>query len=252
MTTCSNCKSQYPDSAPYCSSCGSLRKPLAQHSYRGSMLFGIGLLALVAIWKTGSTTADENVVHVAEPPALITKSSDLHTTNPRKRSLSSRNGRNATQLDKSAPVAETGAMITPGATPARAGSTLAVQDVTADNLDSDKLSAASPVKIAPSPKPLIAQTPTVGVLGVSGANWIEGGFSGVEILEIAPQSPADIAGLHTHEVITDISGQRIQSVQDLAVVLSRHPPGSRITLGYIFKSNLGWMPKESLIVLAEQ
>jgi S1-C subfamily serine protease len=96
------------------------------------------------------------------------------------------------------------------------------------------------------------ETPKAGVLGVSGANWSERGASGVEILDIALDSPAEIAGLHIHEVITDVNGRRIRSTQDLAAVLAQNEPGSKIVLGYIFKSNLGWMPKETMIILADK
>ena len=91
-----------------------------------------------------------------------------------------------------------------------------------------------------------------GVLGVSVANWVEGDVSGVEILEVADNSPAQIAGLHVHDVITDVNGQTIRSNGDLAAVLGQNGPGSKIIVGYVFKSNLGWMPKETLIILADK
>jgi S1-C subfamily serine protease len=90
------------------------------------------------------------------------------------------------------------------------------------------------------------------VLGVSGATWAESGITGVEIMDVAPGSPADIAGLHVHEVITDINGRHIGSTDDLAAVLAQNGPGSKVILGYCFKSNLGWMPKETLIILADK
>jgi len=99
---------------------------------------------------------------------------------------------------------------------------------------------------------LIRREPSSGVLGVSGANWIEGGVTGVEIMDVAPGSPAEIAGLHVRDVITDINGSKIHSTDDLAGVLAQNEPGSKITLGYIFKSNLGWMPKDTLIILADK
>jgi hypothetical protein len=91
-----------------------------------------------------------------------------------------------------------------------------------------------------------------GVLGVSGANWTEGRMSGVEIVEVVPGSPAAIAGLHVRDVITDINGRHIGSANDLAAVLAQNEPGSKITLGYILKTNLGWMPKETLIIVADK
>jgi hypothetical protein len=91
-----------------------------------------------------------------------------------------------------------------------------------------------------------------GVLGVSGANWTEGGVTGVEIVDVASGSPAAIAGLHVRDVITDINGRHIGSTNDLAAVLAQNEPGSKITLGYILKTNLGWMGKETLIIVADK
>jgi len=54
------------------------------------------------------------------------------------------------------------------------------------------------------------------------------------------------------EVITDINGRRIGSTDDLVAVLAQNGPGSKVILGYCYKSNLGWMPKETLIILADK
>jgi len=90
-----------------------------------------------------------------------------------------------------------------------------------------------------------------GMLGISGANWEESGLKGVEILGIAPDSTAEMAGLHVGNVITDADGRKIRSTQDLANFLAQNGPGSKISLGYMFKSNLGWMGKEAVVVLTK-
>jgi hypothetical protein len=95
-------------------------------------------------------------------------------------------------------------------------------------------------------------THKAGVLGVSGANWTEGGVNGVEILDVAPDSAADAAGLHTGYVITVIGGRHIRSTEDLAGVLAQNGPGSRITVDYLFKTNLGWMPNQKVVVLTNR
>lgn len=92
-------------------------------------------------------------------------------------------------------------------------------------------------------------TERAGVFGVSGANWEERGSTGVEILGVADNSAADIGGLRVGYVITDVNGRKIRSTRDLALFLSQNGPGSKVTVGYIFKSNLGWMPKETVVVL---
>jgi S1-C subfamily serine protease len=81
---------------------------------------------------------------------------------------------------------------------------------------------------------------------------MEGGFTGVEIMDVAPGSPAEIDGLHVRDVIREINGSKIRSTDDLATTLAQNEPGSKITVSYIFKSNLGWMPKNTVIVLANK
>jgi len=100
--------------------------------------------------------------------------------------------------------------------------------------------------------PSTAARPQAGVLGVSGANWTEGGFTGVEILDVAPDSAAETANLHVGCVITDIIGRHLRSTEDPAAVLAQNGPGSRMIVGYIVKTNLGWMPGESAVVLTNR
>jgi S1-C subfamily serine protease len=71
-------------------------------------------------------------------------------------------------------------------------------------------------------------------------------------VDVVPGSSAEIAGLHVRDVITDINGRHIGSIDDLAAILAQNEPGSKITLGYILKTNLGWMPKETLIIVADK
>jgi S1-C subfamily serine protease len=87
--------------------------------------------------------------------------------------------------------------------------------------------------------------------GISGADWEEGGVRGVEILQVAPDSAASLAGLHWHDVITDINGKHVRSTQDLSTILSSMEPGTRASVGYLTKTYLGWMPKEAIVILAK-
>ena len=91
-----------------------------------------------------------------------------------------------------------------------------------------------------------------GILGVSGANWMEGDVSGVEIVAVAPKSAAAGAGLRPGNVITDVNDQPIRSTEDLASVLAQNEPGTRVRIGYIFKSNLGWMSSEAVVTLTNR
>lgn len=94
-----------------------------------------------------------------------------------------------------------------------------------------------------------AEVTTSGVLGISGANWMEDRVRGVEILEVAPDSAAEAADLRTGYVITGISGRHIHSTEDLATILSQSSPGSTVLVEYLFPSNLGWLPSHAYVVL---
>jgi S1-C subfamily serine protease len=88
------------------------------------------------------------------------------------------------------------------------------------------------------------------VLGVAGENWSESGFSGVKILEVANNSSAASAGLRMGNVITELDGAPIHSTEDLAAALAQRGPGSRVNVTYLFRTNLGWMAKQTSLILA--
>jgi hypothetical protein len=77
------------------------------------------------------------------------------------------------------------------------------------------------------------------LLGLEVTTWEQGG---TEIVKIAPDSEADRAGLHVGNVINSVDGKQVRSATDLAAALVNRPPGSKIRVGYMFRSNLGWMP----------
>lgn len=89
-----------------------------------------------------------------------------------------------------------------------------------------------------------------GVLGIAGETWSESGVGGVRILEVTENSAADLAGLRPANVITEVDAAKIRSTDDLAAALARRGPGSRIRLTYLFWTNLGWMAKETTVILA--
>lgn len=90
-----------------------------------------------------------------------------------------------------------------------------------------------------------------GILGVSCANWTEGGVNGVKVLDVAPDSAAEAAGLRIGYIITVVGGRHIRSTDDLADVLAHNSPGTRITMSYLFRTNLGWMPSQAVVVLTK-
>ncbi len=88
-----------------------------------------------------------------------------------------------------------------------------------------------------------------GVLGLSGETWSQGGVGGVRILEVAQGSAAELAGLRAAYVITEVNGRKIHSTDDLAAMLAQKGPGTKVNISYLFWSNLGWMPKETVVIL---
>ena len=89
-----------------------------------------------------------------------------------------------------------------------------------------------------------------GVLGVAGENWSESGMAGVKILEVAENSSAASAGLRMGNVITEMDGAPIHTTDDLAAALTQRGPGSRVNVTYLFRTNLGWMAKQTSLILA--
>jgi C-terminal processing protease CtpA/Prc len=89
-----------------------------------------------------------------------------------------------------------------------------------------------------------------GVLGVASENWSENGMAGVKILEVAENSSAASAGLRMGNVITEMDGAPIHTTDDLAAALTQRGPGSRANVTYLFRTNLGWMAKQTSLILA--
>ena len=91
-----------------------------------------------------------------------------------------------------------------------------------------------------------------GALGISGANWEQGGIGGVEIIQVSRDSSAGLAGLHVGDVITDVNGKHVGSIQELSDLLAQLDAGTKVSVGYIIKTQLGWMPKDAVVILAKK
>lgn len=88
-------------------------------------------------------------------------------------------------------------------------------------------------------------------LGVVGTDWQESEFTGIQITDISEHGSAAQAGLHSGDVITELNGKRLHSTQELSSVLGQIEPGSKVSISYLVKTNLGWMPKETSAILAK-
>ena len=90
------------------------------------------------------------------------------------------------------------------------------------------------------------------VLGLSGADWDENGATGVEILQVFDDSSAQLAGLRKGNVITNVNGVHVRSNQQLTNILGQLEPGTQVSIAYLYRSNLGWMPKETIAILGHE
>jgi S1-C subfamily serine protease len=68
-------------------------------------------------------------------------------------------------------------------------------------------------------------------LGVAVEDLADG--KGVRILSVKPNSPAEIGGLRTDDVVTSIDGIRVENVDDLQRVVGNLRPGNKIRLNII-------------------
>lgn len=84
--------------------------------------------------------------------------------------------------------------------------------------------------------------------GLSGADWVQGDFKGVQVLGVSSHSTADIAGLKTGDVITSVNGKNVASIQELSGALAQIEPGSTVRLGYLIQTQIAWLPKETTVV----
>lgn len=88
-------------------------------------------------------------------------------------------------------------------------------------------------------------------LGISGEDWQERQYSGVEVTDVRENGSGQIAGLRIGNIIIQVNGKTIASTQDLAAVLAPMEPGSTINIVYLVRTNLGWISEETAVILAK-
>jgi S1-C subfamily serine protease len=78
--------------------------------------------------------------------------------------------------------------------------------------------------------------------------------SGAEIVEIVDRgSLANVSGLHVGDVINSLNGKPVGTAAEFAAELSGQPTGSRVRLGYMFKTSaMGWIGNEKVVTLRQQ
>lgn len=80
---------------------------------------------------------------------------------------------------------------------------------------------------SPDESPLTDARPTLGILGLSAPDG-----SGVTIARIVPDSGADEAGLEAGDLITDIEGNKLATIEDLTTAIGGFKVGDEVTLTY--------------------
>jgi len=93
-----------------------------------------------------------------------------------------------------------------------------------------------------APERAVMSIPSLGVMAGVRAE-------GVEIVEVMPSSLAELAYLHVGDVITSIDGKKVNTPMELAVELKDRAAGSQVHLGYMLHSQLGYFPKETVLIL---
>ena len=67
------------------------------------------------------------------------------------------------------------------------------------------------------------------VIGFNVAGAVPGG---VQLAEVHPDSPAEMAGMRRGDVVVSIDGQQVKSLRELQGILSRHEPGNEVELAF--------------------
>jgi S1-C subfamily serine protease len=88
-------------------------------------------------------------------------------------------------------------------------------------------------------------------LGITAANWDQGGIRGVLFVDVFNNGSAHLAGSHKGDIITQVNGRDITSAQFLVRVLASMEPGTTVKIGYLVKTDLVWMPRETVAILAK-
>jgi membrane-associated protease RseP (regulator of RpoE activity) len=73
---------------------------------------------------------------------------------------------------------------------------------------------------------------------------------GVEILDVDDDSPASAAGLRPGYVISSMDGKRIKSINDLLLEFKNRAPNPKVKVGYMVRTNLGWMGNSVVAALS--
>jgi S1-C subfamily serine protease len=94
-------------------------------------------------------------------------------------------------------------------------------------------------------KPAAASVSSLGLTTATRANM------GAQITEVASGGMAERAYLHVGDVISAVDGRPVKTTMELEAALSNRTPGSKIRIGYMLSTGLGYFTKEVIVTLAQ-
>ncbi len=100
----------------------------------------------------------------------------------------------------------------------------------------------------PPPNRLIAVDASVPSLGLTTATRAN---MGAQITEVTSGGVAERAYLHVGDVINAVDGRPVKTTMELAAALSNRTPGSKIRIGYMLSTGLGYFTKEVIVIPAQ-
>ena len=108
---------------------------------------------------------------------------------------------------------------------------------------------ATPIGIAHEVAARLVAGETIGTgfLGVAGTAP-ESGIAGALITEVVPGSPAESAGIAVGDLVIEIDGEQVRSMEDLAAVVQQHEPGATLQLTIVHGST----SREVSVILVER
>jgi hypothetical protein len=99
--------------------------------------------------------------------------------------------------------------------------------------------------VIPAQTPSDASVPSLGLTTATRANM------GAQITEVASGGVAERAYLHVGDVINAVDGRPVKTTMELAAALSNRTPGSKIRIGYMLSTGLGFFTKEVIVTPAQ-
>ncbi len=107
-----------------------------------------------------------------------------------------------------------------------------------------EIAPVSPTQRQPGTRVARGAGMSIASLGVIVAS--SDGSGGARIVEVGPNSVAELAGIHAEDIVNSVNGAQIKTPMELAAALAGLPPGTQVRIGYLIR---GQWQSEALIIL---